>query len=86
MANSPDFVVTLSFGKNNEYQVTTAFTIALAALGKGRNTALVLMADGAHVGRKGYVDDIDVGEPFRPVGEMIRDFLQEGGKILACGG
>ena len=79
MAEFPEFVITLSHHKSNEKQVTLAFVMGLKSLEKGYKTAIILMLDGVHVGRAGYVDDIDIGEPFLPVKDMLEVYLSEGG-------
>jgi predicted peroxiredoxin len=85
MTSSPDFVITLSHNKTNEKHVTLAFTLGLKALEKGYSTAILLMLDGVDVGRTDYVDDIDIGEPFLPVADMLEVYLGEGGQLLICG-
>lgn len=84
MDKTPDFLVTLSFAKDNVAHVTVAFTTAVGAQSKGHSAAVLLLVDGVHVGRKGYVDDIDVGPPFRPVKELMDEFFQNGGSLQAC--
>lgn len=37
------------------------------------------------MGRTGYVDDIDIGEPFLAVKDMLEVYLQNGGQLLVCG-
>jgi len=85
MTDFPDFVVTMSFDKIDEERITVAFTIALAALTKGQRTAILLMLDGVRVATTGYGDDIDIGDPFMPLTDIIETFLDQGGAILACG-
>jgi predicted peroxiredoxin len=85
MPDLPEFLITLSHHKNSEKHVTLAFTLGLKAIEKGYRTAIVLLLDGVHVGRAGYADDIDVGEPFLPVGDMLPIYLEQGGELLVCG-
>ena len=85
MADFPEFVITLSHHKSDEKKVTLAFVMGLKSLEKGYKTAIILMLDGVHVGRTGYVDDIDVGEPFLPVKDMLDVYLGQGGQLLVCG-
>ena len=85
MSDNPEFLITLSHNKANEKHVTLAFTLGLKAIEKGYRTAILLMLDGVDVGRGGYVDGIDIGEPFLPVADMLEVFLSEGGELLACG-
>jgi tRNA 2-thiouridine synthesizing protein D len=85
MPDFPDFVITLSHGKSNEKHVTLAFTLGLKSLEKGYKTAIILLLDGVHIGRKGYVKDIDIGEPFLPVQDMLEVYLEHGGQLMVCG-
>ena len=85
MADFPDFVVTVSFDKIDEERITVAFTIALAALTKDQRTAIILMLDGVRVATTGYATDIDIGDPFMPLADIIDTFLDQGGDVLACG-
>jgi predicted peroxiredoxin len=75
----------LSHGKSSEKHVTLAFTLGLKSLEKGYKTAIILLLDGVHVGREGYVEDIDIGEPFLPVKDMLEVYLDNGGQLLVCG-
>jgi predicted peroxiredoxin len=85
MPDFPEFVITLAHAKSSEKHVTLAFTFGLKSLEKGYKTAIILLLDGVHVGRQGYVDDIDIGEPFLPVLDMLDVFLDNGGQLLVCG-
>jgi tRNA 2-thiouridine synthesizing protein D len=85
MPDYPEFVITLSHHKSSDKHVTLAFTLGLKSLEKGHKTAIILMLDGVHVGRTGYVDDIDIGEPFLPVKDMLPIYLEHGGQLLVCG-
>ena len=85
MASNTDFVITLSFNKNSEGRVTLAFTLGVAAVDKGLKTTIVLLVDGVHIARKGYADDIDIGEPFLPVKDLLEVYLEHGGEIAVCG-
>jgi len=75
----------LSHGKSSEKQVTLAFTLGLKSIEKGYSTAIILLLDGVHVGRMGYADDIDIGEPFLAVKDMLDVYLENGGQLLVCG-
>jgi tRNA 2-thiouridine synthesizing protein D len=81
----PEFLITLAHNQNSEKHVTLAFTLGLKSLEKGYRTAILLLLDGVHVGRAGYVDGIDVGEPFLPVGDMLPIYLEQGGELMICG-
>lgn len=85
MPELPDFVITLTHSKAEEKQVTLAFTLGLKSLEKGYKTAIILLLDGVNVGRQGFVDDVDIGEPFLPVKDMLEVYQDGGGEILVCG-
>jgi tRNA 2-thiouridine synthesizing protein D len=57
----------------------------LKSFEKSYRTAIILLLDGVYVGRTGYIDDIDVGEPFLPVKDMLDVYLSQGGKLFVCG-
>jgi tRNA 2-thiouridine synthesizing protein D len=85
MADYPEFVITLAHRKEDEKPVTLAFTMGLKGLEKGYKTAIILLLDGVHVGRKDYVNTIDIGEPFLPVKDMLEVYLAQGGQLMICG-
>ena len=84
MADHPEFVITLSHGKDSPKHVTLAFTMGLKSLGAGHSTAILLLLDGVYVGTQGYVDEIEIGEPHLAVKEMLDLYLAHGGQLLAC--
>jgi len=79
-----DYVSTLFDAKTNPDKVTVAFTMAFKAVSKGYSATVILMAAGVHMGKPGYADDMDIGEPFRPVADLMKDYLDNGGKIVVC--
>ena len=80
-----DFVATVFDGHSNPAKVTVAFTMALAALEKGHSSTVVLMVEGVELGQPGAPDDMDIGAPFRPVGDLWKDFVERGGQVAICG-
>lgn len=84
MSKIPSFVVTLGYNKNNENNVTVAFTAALGAIQKGHTAAIILLVDGVHNAKTGYVDSMDIGAPFRPVKDLMDEYLEKGGMIKVC--
>jgi tRNA 2-thiouridine synthesizing protein D len=85
MVEFPEFVITLCHDKCNEKQVTLAFVLGLKGIEKGYKTAILLMLDGVHVGVSGYVEDIDIGEPFLPVKDLLEVYMKQGGQLFVCG-
>lgn len=84
---NPDFLVTLTSNKGDfrsSNKVAVGFTMALAALEKGHKVQLMLLSESVFLGKKAYADDINVGEPFKPVKEMFATFMEQGGELLVC--
>ena len=57
----------------------------MKSLEKGYKTAIILLLDGVHVGLQGAVEDLDIGEPFLPVKDMLGVYLDGGGQLMNCG-
>ena len=64
--------------------VTVGFVVAGAALGSEKETTVFLSVDGVWAAKKGEAEKINVGEPFKPLKELITSFIANGGKVLAC--
>lgn len=79
-----DLLVTLTAHEKDSNNVTIAFTMALKAAERGYATTLVLLSDAVHLASKGYADRIDIGEPFKPISELLPAYLQKGGRIAVC--
>lgn len=79
-----DLLITLTAHENDENNVTIAFTMGMKALEKGHKVDLMLLSDGIHIAEKGYADKIDIGEPFKPIKELLPSFLEQGGKLKVC--
>lgn len=79
-----DLLITLTQKEDNANNVTIAFTMGNMALSKGYSVTLILLSNAVHLAEVGYGDKINIGEPFKPVGELIPEFIGKGGKILVC--
>lgn len=84
MPATADYVSTLYHGQGNPDKATVALTMALAARRKGHTTCLILMAEGVTLGVPGAADGIDIGAPFEPAAALLRNYLQEGGRVAVC--
>lgn len=80
-----DFLVTVAIGKDQPGKLTVALTLALAARTQGRKTALLLLVEGVRNGVEGYVDSVDVGEPFATCEDLMESFIAAEGEIYTCG-
>ncbi|HLQ95851.1 MAG TPA: DsrE family protein [Pseudogracilibacillus sp.] len=80
----PDLLVTLKANENDENNVTVAFTMGGKALEKGHSVEIMLLSNAVHLAEKNYADKIDIGEPFKPVKDLLAAFLENGGKLKVC--
>ena len=86
MANMTDFVGTLfDNSETNPSKITLAFTMAGVALKKGHSATVILMVDAVHLAKPNALDDVDIGDPFEPAGELLETFIEKGGQVLVCG-
>lgn len=79
-----DLLVTLTANKEDSNNVTIAFTMGVKAAQKGYETVILLLSDAVHLAKKGYAETIDIGNPFRPIDELLSEFIAQGGKIRVC--
>lgn len=79
-----DLLITLTAHENDENNVTIAFTMGMKALEKGHKVDIMLLSNGIHIAEKGYADKIDIGEPFKPIKDLLPAFLEQGGKLKVC--
>ncbi|WP_048601978.1 DsrE family protein [Rubeoparvulum massiliense] len=80
----PEFLITTTADQNNPNNVTIAFAMGTKALEKGHDVGVLLLSYGVHLAQKGYVDPIDIGEPFPAVKDAFKAFQEKGGKLLIC--
>lgn len=79
-----DLLITLTAHENDENNVTIAFTMGIKALEKGHKVDVMLLSNGVHIAEKGYADKIDIGDPFKPIKDLLPAFLEQGGKLKVC--
>lgn len=79
-----DLLITLTAHENDENNVTIAFTMGVKALEKNHRTEIMLLSNAIHVAEKGYAEKIDIGAPFSPIDELLKTFLDKGGKLKVC--
>ncbi|MEI3612604.1 DsrE family protein [Pseudogracilibacillus sp. SO30301A] len=79
-----DLLITLTAHENDENNVTIAFTMGVKALEKNHHTEIMLLSNAVHVAEKGYAEKIDIGAPFSPIDELLKAFLDKGGKLKVC--
>ena len=79
-----DLLITLTAHENDENNVTIAFTMGVKALEKNHRTEIMLLSNAVHIAEKGYAEKIDIGAPFSPIDELLKTFLDKGGKLKVC--
>jgi uncharacterized protein involved in oxidation of intracellular sulfur len=76
-------VVICTHGPDSVDHSTLAFTMANAALAMDVNVIMILQADGVLLARQGIARHVRA--PFlTPLDELIKTYLEQGGKIYAC--
>ena len=85
MANTTDYVGTLfDTGESNPSKITLAFTMAGVALKKGHSASVILMVEAVQLALPNALDNVDIGAPFKPAGELLEAFIEKGGQVLVC--
>ena len=79
-----DFVSTLYDGRSNPNKVTVAFTMGVNALAKGHSSCIILMVEAVELGQPNATDGLDIGQPFQPVPELLKAYVDQGGRIAIC--
>lgn len=79
-----DLLITLTHDENNANNVTLAFAMGAKAASLGHKVELLLLSNAVHLGKKGYGDKIDIGQPFEAVKDLIPAFFHAGGKLKIC--
>ena len=73
-----------TYGKENPEKATLPFLLANNAVNADLDTTVFLTIEGVWLATKGYADSIHK-EGFPPLNEVIKAFLESGGKVWACG-
>jgi tRNA 2-thiouridine synthesizing protein D len=84
MSEKDRFVITLGVDKTSAFRVTLAFTLGVAAFEKDLQPTIVLLMEGTQNARRGYMDDVDIGEPFLCVKDLVEVYLAQGGELAVC--
>ncbi len=81
---SETFCVTINSCRENGDKATVGFVVATAALGSGKDTMVFLSTDGVWAAVKNEASKIVEGGPFKPLTELITNFIAAGGRVVAC--
>jgi uncharacterized protein len=73
-----------TWGKDGVERASLAFVVGKTALNSGQGAIVLLTIEGVWLATKGYTDGL-VANGFEPLGKIIRDFIDGGGQVWACG-
>lgn len=76
--------VLVAYAKDHVDKATIGFTLAHAALDAGEAVSVILASEGVRLGVTGYADDMNNGEPFQPMRQLIDGLLSKGGALHVC--
>jgi len=71
-------------GNDDVERATLAYIIANTALASGQEATMLLTIDGVWTATKGYTDGLQANG-FQPLGELVQNFVANGGQLWACG-
>jgi uncharacterized protein len=77
-------LVNATHGNEDAERATLPFVVGNVSATADQETVVLLTIDGAWLGTKGYADSIRK-EGFAPLADVIRQFLDNGGQLWACG-
>lgn len=77
-------VVNCTHGAEDAERATLPFILGTTALSADQECTIVLTIEGVRLATAGYADEIRK-EGFRPLGELVEEFVAGGGEIWACG-
>jgi predicted peroxiredoxin len=76
-------VVSITHAADDVDRATVGMVVANAAAASGVETIVFLSSEGAHLGKRGFADDLHE-EGFKPLAELIADFQTGGGQFWVC--
>lgn len=71
-------------GGENPEKAAMPFVMANAALAMDIKATIVLQGNGVYLARKGYAENMLPAGGFPPMPKLIKDFLDQGGRLLVC--
>jgi predicted peroxiredoxin len=82
-SNMNKLVIVASRGHDDE-RATVCWTVANGGLNSGQQVTMFLVSSAIDTVRKGAADNVRMNPFDPPMGELIGNFLANGGRILAC--
>ena len=77
-------MIHLSRGKEDLERATLAFVVANAGLTAGQESTALLSLDAVWLATQGFSDGLQASG-FAPLSEVMKGFVENGGKIWVCG-
>ncbi len=77
------FCISLTRAKDDTDRATVAFVVANAAVASDKETLVFTSIEAVRLSQKGYADGVHE-EGFKPLRELMDDFVKAGGKIWVC--
>jgi predicted peroxiredoxin len=77
-------LVNCTHGKEDAERATLPFIVGNVAATADQEAIVLLTVDGVWLATRGYADGVQK-EGFQPLGELIRAFVANGGRVWACG-
>jgi predicted peroxiredoxin len=77
-------MIHLSRGKEDVERATLAFVVANAGLTAGQEATVLLTLDAVWLATQGFVEGMQANG-FAPLADVLKGFVDNGGKIWACG-
>jgi uncharacterized protein len=70
---------------DNAEKAHVPFVLANAALAMDIQATIVLQGNGVYLAQKGFVDIMTPGGGFPAMADLMKSFLELGGRLLVCG-
>ena len=80
----PAILIQGTHGAENAEKATLPFIVGNVSATADQDTVVFLTSDAVWLATRGYADDIRYAE-HPPVGEILADFVANGGRVWACG-
>jgi predicted peroxiredoxin len=80
----PGILIQGTHGADNPEKATLPFIVGNVSATADQDTVVFLTSDAVWLATHGYADDITFAD-HPPAGEIIADFVANGGRIWACG-
>jgi len=71
-------------GKDGVERASLSFVVGKTALSTGQEATVLLTIEGVRVAVKGDADGLQA-EGFAPLSQLVREFIEAGGRVWVCG-